>query len=93
MPFLLSARASELAREQNCGLRLEVRPGPVFARPMYLDFYYEEAPPREHAEFTAGGLRIWVPSHLTWIAEQEVEVRAGEDGHLYGAIEDVRTPW
>lgn len=93
MPFTVSVRAAAAAGSQGCGLRLEVRPGPVHARPMLLDFFLEEARPRDHAEFIASGVRIWVPAHLSWLADNDVAVEAAADGHVHGAVQDVRLPY
>jgi hypothetical protein len=60
---------------------------------MMLDFFFEDAPPDGHREFVADGARIWIPAHLTWIADNDVDIDAAADGHLFGRIEDVRTPF
>ena len=93
MPFLLSDRALRLASENGGHVRLAPRPGPQHARPMPVDFFFEEGPPADHAAFEAGGVTVWVPLHLTWMADNEVLVEAASDGHLHGAIEDVRLPY
>lgn len=93
MPFLLSDRAAHLAREAGGHVRLAPRPGPQHVRPMPVDFFFEDAPPRDHVAFAAGGVTVWVPAHLTWLADNDVAVEAAPDGHLHGAIEDVRLPY
>jgi hypothetical protein len=93
MPFFFSDRALLRAREAGGLVRVSVRPGPVYARPLPLDVFFEEGPPAEHREFVASGVRVWVPAHLTWLAENDVAIEAAADGHLYGAIEDVRAPF
>ena len=93
MPWVISSRAAGLARESACGLRLEVRPGPVNLPPMLLDFFFEEGAPGDHVEFRADGVRIWVPSHLSWLADNDVVIEAAADGHVHGIVEDVRRPY
>ena len=93
MAFRLSDRAQHLVLEAGGHVRLAPRPGPQHARPMPVDFFLEEGPPAEHAAFAAGGVTVWVPLHLTWMADNDVAVEAAADGHLHGAIEDVRLPY
>ncbi|KAF0246087.1 MAG: hypothetical protein FD180_999 [Planctomycetota bacterium] len=93
MAFLFSDRAARLVREAGGHVRLAPRPGPQHARPMPVDFFLEEGPPADHVAFVAEGVTIWVPAHLTWMADNEVSVEAAADGHLHGAIEDVRLPF
>ncbi|MCC6741454.1 MAG: hypothetical protein IT452_20605 [Planctomycetia bacterium] len=93
MPFHLSDRALRLAREAGGHVRLAQRPGPRHERPMPVDFFFEEGPVAGHAAFGAGAVTVWVPLELTWLADNDVAVEAAADGHLHGAIEDVRLPY
>lgn len=93
MPFMVSGRVTEACAREGAALRLEVRPGPQHARPMPLDLYFEEGRPPDHVAFAAAGVTIWVPSHLTWLADNEVVVELAGSGVVVGRIDEVRLPY
>lgn len=93
MGLLMSARAAVLAAEAQSGLRLELRPGPMYLPPLYLDFFFEDARPRDHEEYVVGGVKVWVPLALTWVVDHEVVIEAAADGHLHGLVHEAQAPF
>ncbi|NUN49507.1 MAG: hypothetical protein HUU15_11830 [Candidatus Brocadiae bacterium] len=93
MPFRFTDRALALARENGGILRVEIVPGPQYAKPLLLDVFHEEGARADHVAFPSAGVTVLVPAHLTWLADNEVQIDAAADGHLHGAIGAVRRPW
>jgi hypothetical protein len=93
MGFQVSRAVTEACAREGAALRLEVRPGPQHARPMPLDLFFEEGRPPDHVAFAAGGVTIWVPLHLTWLADNEVVVELAGPAVVTGRVDEVRPPY